>query len=63
MVLLKMLMKIGLPKMRGLLVMTMASLSLSTGEGGFPNRLAPSEGKTAPAQVKDRGCRLEGGGE
>ena len=38
MVLLKMLMKIGLPKMRGLLVMTMASIS--------PGGIAPTEGKS-----------------
>lgn len=43
----KMFMKIGLPKVRGLLVMTMASISPS-------GREVPSEGKSAPVQVPPR---------
>ena len=45
MVLLKMLMKIGLPKMRGLLVMTMASIS-------------PSEREVPPAESLRRRAKV-----
>jgi hypothetical protein len=48
MVLLKMLMEIALPKMIGLLVMTMIS---PLREGSSPGGIAPPKGKSTPAQV------------
>ena len=51
MVLLKMLMKIGLPKMRGLLVMMMSLISPS---GSILGGIAPPERKIAPTQVPPR---------
>ena len=53
MVLVKMLMKIGPPMMRGSLVMSMASISPSRREVS-PDGIAPLEGKSAPAQVPPR---------
>jgi len=52
-VLLKMLMNIGLSKMRGLLVMTIASISPS-GREVPPGRIVPSKGKSAHAEVPSR---------
>ena len=54
MVLLKMLMEIALPKMGELLVMMMTMIS-PLREGSSPGRIAPPEGKSAPAQVPPRG--------
>ena len=52
MVVLKMLMEIGLPKITGLLVMMMAWIPPP--EGSSPGGIAPLEGKSAPAQVPPR---------
>ena len=53
MVLVKMLMEIALPKMGELLVMMMMMISPS-GREVPPAKIAPPEGKSAPAQVLPR---------
>uniref|UniRef100_A0A8R7QIK2 Uncharacterized protein n=1 Tax=Triticum urartu TaxID=4572 RepID=A0A8R7QIK2_TRIUA len=58
MVLLKMLMKIGLPKMRGLLVMTMASISPSGREVPRRNHSTGGQKCSCPSSASTRRCSL-----